>query len=139
MHNYYSAAQKPTQPNNLKMNYFVQTTLIGQSEVFHTLSIGWDAPDNMGNFDLEYYIVQAVISEPMEATFNGTTTEQGYVFDFNQPVQAGSVIIKVTAVSKCSQHSLTISRVVDAAASDAELDFLGASIQNSEGEMFPSL
>lgn len=55
MHNYYSAAQEPTQPNNLKMNYFVQTTLIGQSKVFHTLSIGWDAPDNMGNFDLEYY------------------------------------------------------------------------------------
>ena len=131
---YYSAAQEPTQPKNLKINSFVQTTLIGQSEVFHTLSIGWDAPDNMGNFDLEYYIVQTVVSEPIEAIFNGTTTEHVYVFNFNQPVQ-GSVVIRVTAVSKCSQHSLTTSTVVDAVASDAELDFLGASIQNSEGEL----
>lgn len=102
--------------------------------MFYTLSIGWDAPDNTENFDLEYYIVQVVVTEPVGAIYNGTTTEHVYVFDLNQPVE-GSVTIHVTAVNKCAQYSQTTSQNIDTTASAAKLEFQSDSFQNSaEGE-----
>lgn len=127
---YNSAAQEPTEPKNLKINYFVQSVR-SDSEVFHTLSIGWDAPDNIGKFDLEYYIVQSVMDSGL--IINGTTTEHVYLFDFNELVE-GSVSIKVTAVSKCSQYSQTASTVVDTVTRAAELDIHRIPFSNSKGE-----
>ena len=101
-----SAAERPNQPNELKMNYFVQSMI--SSKMVYTLSVGWTEPDNIQRFDLEYYSVQAMFVES-DVTYiiNGTTTEHEYLFDFESLPSTKEVTVRITAVSKCRDHSHT--------------------------------
>ena len=101
-----SAAERPNQPNELKMTYFVQS--MASSKMVYTLSVGWTAPDNIQRFDLEYYSVQGMLVES-DVTYiiNGTMTEHEYRFDFESLPVTKEVTIRVTAVSKCGDYSHT--------------------------------
>ena len=68
----------------------------------------WSAPENLERFDLEYYIVQVLVSEQGRSYIqNGTTAELEYILNFNldSVTLTSSIQIMVTAVSKCGTHS----------------------------------
>ena len=100
--NYYSQLQIleiPSTPNNLTVTYLVRSTS------FRVISVTWSAPENLEKFDLEYYIVQVLVSEPDRSyLLNGTTTELEYIFDLDSVPLKSRVQIMVTAVSKCGTH-----------------------------------
>ena len=82
------------------MHYLVQST---NSRV---ISVKWSAPGNLERFDLEYYIVQVLVSEPGRSYIrNGTTAELEYIFNLDSVTLTSSIQIMVAAVSKCGTHS----------------------------------
>lgn len=90
----------PSTPNNLTVTYLVRST---SSQV---ISLMWSAPENLENFDLEYYIVQVLVSEPDRSyLLNGTTAELEYIFDLDSVPLKSRIQIMLTAVSKCGTHS----------------------------------
>lgn len=91
----------PSTPNNLTVTYLVQST---SSRV---ISVTWSAPENLEKFDLEYYIVQVLVSEPSDRSYllNGTTAELEYIFDLDSVPLKSRIQIMLTAVSKCGTHS----------------------------------
>ena len=90
----------PSTPNNLTVHYLVQST---NSRV---ISVKWSAPENLERFDLEYYIVQVLVSEQGRSYIrNGTTAELEYIFNLDSVPLTSSIQIMVTAVSKCGTHS----------------------------------
>lgn len=99
-------------PNNLEVDYLVQ--FIHTSQMFYTLSVRWEAPDNSDRFDLEHFRVQAFTSESAEIVYllNGTTTELEYYFDFKTLPLKSNISIMVAAVSRCGQEGPTSSTVV---------------------------
>ena len=99
-YNYSQTLEIPSTPNNLIATYLVQST---SSRV---ISVTWSAPINLEGFDLEYYIVQLLVSEPDRSyLLNGTTTELEYIFDLDSVPLTSRIQIMVTAVSKCGTHS----------------------------------
>ena len=97
-HNTFNCIEIPSTPNNLRVTYLVRST---SSRV---ISVTWSAPENLEKFDLEYYIVQVLVSGP-DMLLNGTTTELEYIFDLDSVPLTSSIQIMVAAVSKCGTHS----------------------------------
>ena len=71
----------------------------------------WSAPENLERFDLEYYIVQILVSEPGRSyELNGTTTELEYIFNLDVPPMSirnihEIITIMISAVTKCGTRS----------------------------------
>ena len=94
----------PSTPDDLIVHYLAQSS----SQRSSVISVMWSAPENVERFDLEYYIVQVLVSEPDKSyLLNGTTTELEYIFDLDSVSVMSRIQVMVTAVSKCGKHSQT--------------------------------
>ena len=95
------------------MYYLVRSS----SQRSSVISVTWSAPENIERFDLEYYIVLVLVSEPDRSyTLNGTTTKLKYIFDLDLISVTNRIQVMVTAVSKCGkrdQMSKIYSEMID--------------------------
>ena len=93
-------------PNNLTVNYFLMVQSASSRAV---ISLMWSAPENLERFDLEFYFVQILVSEPGRSyELNGTTTELEYLFDLDiLPISNihEIVTVMISAVTKCGIRS----------------------------------
>ena len=127
---FHNFVEVPSIPNQLTAYYLVQ------SSSSRVLSVIWRAPDNVERFDLEYYRVQALISESDKSyLLNGTTTELEYniIFDPDSVSSTSSIHIMVTAVSKCGQHSPISKIILPEIAAEPEFQSNSASKSGSYG------
>ena len=95
----------PNEPLNVQVNRV-------QLSAPCTHSVSWDMPDNNEKFDLEHYKIHIMLPEQERYIANGTSMEPEYHFHSDMiQSQNSNIHVTVTAISKCSQQSLSSPRV----------------------------
>lgn len=94
----------PAAPTNPKAAVLMQAN-DSLSHNYSVLFLNWNKPQNVDQFDLQYYYVQATIPQHSRPfyTQNVTSTEVLIRMDSEVPIASKDMKISISAVSRCSE------------------------------------